>query len=74
MPLHESTFKYLKPTDKQLVVMERVRQETQTYALALENLLPDGPDKTFIMRSLRTLGMWCNVALTRTAEGAPRDD
>lgn len=72
MPLHDSTFGYLKPTDAQLETMNRVRASTAAYAKDLENLLPDGPDKTVIMRQLRDIGMWANVTITRLPDGTPR--
>lgn len=74
MPLHESTFEYLKPTDNQMTGMSLAREAAKTYAAALDNLLPDGPDKTYIMRNLRSLAMWVNVAITRHPDGAPRGE
>lgn len=70
--LHPSTFEYLKPTDDQLVRMGEARKASAAYAAALEVILPDGPDKTYIMRSLRTLSMWANVCITRHHDGTPR--
>lgn len=74
MTLHASTFEYHKPTDAQLEAMSRGRAAAYDYATALEALLPDGPDKTFIMRQLRTVAMWVNVTLTRNPDGAPREE
>lgn len=73
MTLHSSTFEYLKPTDEQLDVMQAARDATKDYAMRIEALLPDGADKTYIMRKLRELGMWVNVAITREANGEPRE-
>ena len=70
--LHPGTFDYLKPTDDQLRTMEMARKSTRTYADALEALLPDGPDKTYVLRKVREIGMWANVAITRFADGTPR--
>lgn len=70
--MHESTFEYLKPTDEQLLVMEKVRQAAAQYCRELERLLPDGPDKTFIIRNHRSNAMWANVAITRQPDGTPR--
>ena len=72
MPLHASTFEYLKPTDEQLAAMSQGREFTTTYANAIERLLHDGPDKTYIMRRIRETAMWINVAITREADGTPR--
>lgn len=73
MSLHHSTFEYLKPTDVQIVKMTSVRTATAAYAAHLITMLPEGPDKTYVLRSLRTLAMWANVAITRTADGTPRE-
>lgn len=70
--MHESTFEYLKPTTEQPVVMESARRETKAYADRLEELLPAGPDKTYVMRKLREVAMWANVAITRQPDGCPR--
>lgn len=73
MTLHASTFEYLKPSDDQIADMAVVREATKQYALTLERLLPDGPDKTYALRKVREIGMWANVAITRLPDGTPRD-
>ena len=70
--LHPSTFEYLKPTDEQIETMARCRTAAAAYAEVLDKELPDGPDKTFILRSHRSNAMWVNVALTRQPDGTPR--
>lgn len=72
MPLHSSTYEYLKPTDAQNGKMAEVRKASRQYSEFLEGALPDGPDKTYILRRVRETAMWCNVAITREADGAPR--
>lgn len=72
--LHPSTFGFLKPTDKQLADMAQVRDAARVYSDALQRLLPDGPDKSFILRNHRTNAMWANVAITRMPDGTPRAD
>lgn len=72
MSLHPSTFEYLKPTDEQLGKMVLLRQAASDYAKVLDGLLPDGPDKTYILRAHRANAMWVNVAVTRQADGTPR--
>ena len=72
MPLHPSTFNYLKPTDQQISDMAWLHERTRLYAEAVEVRLPDGPDKTYILRRIRETAMWINVALTREADGTPR--
>ncbi len=73
MPLHPSTFEYLKPTEGQVRTMALLRQAAADYAGYLETLLPDGPDKTYILRAHRQNAMWVNVAVTRQADGTPRE-
>lgn len=72
MALHPSTFEYLKPTDGQLETMDYMRKAAAAYATVVEKALPDGPDKTYILRRIRETAMWINVALTREADGSPR--
>ena len=71
MSLHPSTFEYLKPTDLQIETMAKVRTASANYAKILDDLLPDGPDKTFVLRAHRSNAMWANVAITRKADGTP---
>ena len=70
--MHTSTFEYLKPTDDQIVLMATCRAEIAHLSQVLEQLVPDGPDKTFLIRKLREVGMWVNVAITRNHDGSPR--
>lgn len=70
--MHSSTYDYLKPTDEQIERMARVREAAKIFNEILEKELPDGPDKTWVIRNHRTTGMWANVAITRQADGAPR--
>jgi hypothetical protein len=70
--LHPSTFLYLRPTDEQMDTMDAVREATAEYAMTLQELLPDGPDKTYVLRKVRETGMWANVSITRHADGTPR--
>ena len=72
MSLHSSTFEYLKPTDAQIEAMAQVRAAAKVYSDVLDALLPDGPDKTFILRAHRSNAMWANVAITRLPDGSPR--
>lgn len=72
MAIHPSAFDYLKPTSEQMADMSVVRDAAARYAGVLEGHLPEGPDKTYILRKLREVGMWANVAITRQADGTPR--
>ena len=70
--MHESTFEYLNPTDEQKETMAKLRLAAKEYCRILEKELPNGPDKTFIIRAHRANAMWVNVAVTRDADGTPR--
>jgi hypothetical protein len=72
MALHESTFEYLQPTSEQINQMSRIRAASKEHARILEIELPDGPDKTYILRAHRQNAMWANVSVTRESDGSPR--
>ncbi len=70
--MHASTYEYLKPTDEQLAKMAKLREAAKVYGDLLAAELPDGPDKTYVIRAHRSNAMWVNVALTRQPDGTPR--
>lgn len=70
--MHSSTFEYLKPTENQLKQMDTVRKAADDYCKVLEQIIPEGPDKTYIIRNHRANAMWANVAITRLPDGTPR--
>ena len=70
--MHASTYEYLMPTDEQKATMAKLREAAKAYGDALDALLPDGPDKTFVIRAHRSNAMWANVAITRQPDGTPR--
>jgi hypothetical protein len=72
MGLDHSTFEHLKPSESQIEVMNKLREAAKAYAMAVEQLVPDGPDKTYVLRSHRTNAMWVNIAITRQPDGSPR--
>lgn len=69
-----SIFNYLKPTDDQIAKMQVVRSAMFELNCVLESHVPSGPDKTYLLRKLREVGMWANVAITRLPDGTPRTD
>jgi hypothetical protein len=69
-----TTFDYHKPTDEQIRRMSVVRDAAKAYATVLTQFLPEGPDKTYCLRHVRTTAMWANVAITRHPNGTPRLD
>lgn len=70
--MHSSTYEFLKPTEEQIAQMAKVREAARVYGEVLEAVLPDGPDKTFVIRGHRSNAMWANVAITRQPDGTPR--
>ena len=70
--MHSSTFDYLKPTDAQIEQMKVVREAAKVYCDVIEANLPDGPDKTYMIRAHRSNAMWANIAITRQPDGSPR--
>jgi hypothetical protein len=72
MSLHPETFNYIQPTKTQMIDMVSAREAARDYAGTIHIVVPDGPDKTFILRRLREVAMWVNVAITRNADGSPR--
>jgi hypothetical protein len=74
MALHPTTFEYLKPTELQIKTMTELRALTANYMLNVDRLVPEGPDKTYILRKLREVAMWAYVAITRNHDGSPRQD
>jgi hypothetical protein len=71
--MHPSTFEYIEPTTEQREQIARVRAAAKEYADLVDLYVPDGPDKDEIIRNLRTVSMWCNVAITRNPDGSPRE-
>ena len=70
--MHEMTFAYLNPTDDQKRAMEVVRSAAKQYAETLVRNIPEGPDKTYLLRKHREVAMWANIAITRQPDGSPR--
>jgi hypothetical protein len=70
--MHNMTYADLKPTDDQMVRLERLRNAAKVYGELLETELPEGEDKNHIIRAHRSNAMWATVAVTRLVDGAPR--
>lgn len=73
MTLDASTFQYLKPTDKQNEVMSQVRSAFAAFVAEIDPHIPEGPDKTYLMRQLRDCAMWANISITRHPDGSRRE-
>lgn len=70
--MHPTTYEFLKPTEEQMAKMAILRQAARVYGDALAEHLPEGPDKTFVIRAHRSNAMWANIAITRLPDGTPR--
>jgi hypothetical protein len=71
--LDPSTFEYLKPTVSQQAAMNDMREAFRRLSLDVMGILPAGADQTYVLRKLRECAMWANVAITRNADGSPRE-
>ena len=49
-----------------------VREAAAEYAKVIDAHVPEGPDKTYLMRAHRSNAMWANVSITRHPDGTPR--
>jgi hypothetical protein len=70
--LHHLTFANLNPTDQQRLAMDKLRDAYTALAGATLNIVPPGPDRTYVLRKLRDCAMWSNLAIMRHPDGSPR--
>lgn len=72
MALHPDAFCATTPTDDQMDTVNRVCKTLATCTRSLEQELPDGPDKTYVIRMMRTVAMWSTTAILRNPDGSSR--
>jgi hypothetical protein len=70
--MHKATFERLTPTEDQELSMVTMRSAFGLIVAAVVANVPEGPDRTYIVRQLRTCAMWCNMSITHNADGSPR--
>jgi len=70
--MHKTVFEYLLPTDDQKKDMAKIREAAGQFLAHINLYVPEGPDRTYIIRQLREIVMWSNVAITRMSDGTPR--
>ena len=70
--MHVSTFDNLKPTDDQLADLSGCRERARVYADYIDEYVPNGPDKTYLLRKFREVAMWVDIAITRNPDGSPK--
>lgn len=68
----EDVFESVEPNPTQAMQLEAVRKAAKAFGIVLNANMPNGPDKTFAMRTLRTALMWASVAITKNPDGTPR--
>lgn len=66
-------FDPIQPTDDQVRSVQRCQSMAKDYASVPMRELPDGPDKTYLLRKLREVTMWATLSITRNADGSPRE-
>jgi hypothetical protein len=71
--MHRNMFDQITPTAEQQATLADMRVAALNYADAIEEFVPDGPDKTYILRSLRSIAMWVSTAIVRRPDGSPRE-
>jgi hypothetical protein len=74
MDLHQDAFNSVKASDAQLLGMQKVRESAREFFMVLERVVPDGPDKTYLVRKLMEVTMWANRAIMHRPDGAPRGE
>jgi hypothetical protein len=67
-----ATFQRLTPTVPQIAAIEKMRYAFADLVSTVEQHVPEGPDRTYIIRQLRTCAMWANMSITHNADGSPR--
>jgi hypothetical protein len=55
--MHSSTFEHLTPTDDQIEAMAKVRTAFAECAGHILVHVPEGPDRTYLLRKLRECGV-----------------
>jgi len=70
--LHHLTFANLNPTDQQRLGMEKLREAYEAVSGAVLNVVPSGPDRTYVLRQLRDCALWSSLAIMRHPDGSPR--
>jgi len=73
MALDRRAFEQLQLNRTQQEAIDLANAAAAEYAVSLETLLPEGPDKTYCLRTLRTLAMWANQCILRHSDGRPRE-
>ena len=73
MPLHETSFQYLRPSPEQIIVMGDVRKAYEVLYAAIDELVPEGRYKSLAITELEASAMFANKGIVRYSDGEPRE-
>lgn len=65
-------FQYLKPTSAQQQDMDIIGQAAKDFVDAVHATVPEGPDRTYVIRKFRECVMWANTSIVKMPDGSPR--
>jgi hypothetical protein len=72
MTLHPLMFQPVIPTEDQSARLETMRTAFMGLMKIIDDNVPDGPDRTYIVRQIRGASMWCSYSIMRNPDGSPR--
>ena len=58
-----NNFTYHKPTDDMLPKFERLRNKAKEFSLLINELVPDGREKSLAQTKLQEVVMWANAGI-----------
>lgn len=71
--MHQKIFEQIpSPTVSQSALMHELGVAAKAYLDKIEAAVPDGPDRTYLVRKLREVQMWVNATIVRHPDGSPR--
>ena len=65
-------FEYTTPTPAQKQDMDIIRQAAQHFVDAVHVIVPEGPDRTYLIRKFRECVMWAMISVVKMPDGSPR--
>jgi len=65
-------FSHIDPSAAQAAAIDEVRKAFSVLWERVDFLMPEGADKTFVRRTLRTASMWVNAAIMHHEDGSER--
>ena len=71
---HPHVFTSVLPSEAQKARMDTMSTAFLGLLSYIHQHVPEGPDRTYVIRKVRETAMWCNVAIMRNPDGSPRSD